>query len=131
MSIAEKLAVVSANNVTIAENEQKVFEAGQKSSAKTEIEITSTISNTLQLANIIFANIPNNHICTACLTKPKNNPYLENQIYLLYMSDKTKNAGRYRNGSYSNVGINISFDANVAIGDVFEIYDFGEAQYDN
>lgn len=96
-----------------------------------EIEITSTISNASELKNILFKNI-SNHWCSAVLSKPKNNTLVNNQV--VYLSSNKKEFGvgwRFRDGNYANIYLTTSYNASVTIGDIYTIYDLGEAQYDN
>lgn len=126
MSIAEKL-------VTIAENEQKVYDKGfadGKAKAAVEIEMTSAVTNAQELTNILFENIPTSHNRAAALTKPKSDVLVNNQYIILYTSPLYEGTGlRLRDGVFANVATYSNYDASVTIGDIYTVYDFGEVQY--
>lgn len=127
MNIADKLLL-------IAENEQKLYDKGfadGKTNGGIEIEMTSTVSNAAQLKNILFADIPTNNICAACLTKPKNDMLVNNQIYFLYQTEPVQQGARVRDGVFADIPLQSSYDASITIGDIYTVYDFGEVQYVN
>ena len=129
MNIEQKLT-------TIAENQIKVYEKGLKDGSANfvgiEIEITSTISNVFELSEILFKNInTQSHTACAVLKNAKNKTIINNQVVFLYKSSYGQYGARYRDGVYSNVSISPSYDASVTIGDIYEIFDLGEMQYDN
>ena len=126
MNIEQKLT-------TIAENQIKVYEKGLKDGSANfvgiEIEITSTVSNVFQLSNILFKNI-NTQSHTACAVL-KSKTIVNNQVVFLYKSPYGQYGARYRDGVYNGVSVSDLYDANVTIGDIYEIFDFGEIKYDN
>lgn len=96
----------------------------------TEIEITSTVSNAKELRDILFGNIVNRWHC-AILSKPKNT-LVNNQIIFLSENAKDFSVGwRFRDGRYGQIELTYPYDASVTIGDIYTVYDLGEAQYDN
>ena len=100
--------------------------ADGKSQSVTEIEITSTITNVVQLAGIVFENIntQTNYAC-AVLKKSKNVNIVENQVIILCQSPHGGVGFRYRNGNYSYILISKEYDANTSIGDIYEVVDLG------
>lgn len=122
----QKFAEVEANT-------QKVYDAGYnkgKGEVVTEIEITSTISNAYELKNILFENL-NNHYYCAFLSKPKNNTLINNQVVFLSsnIKDDFSVGWRFRDGVYGEIQLAYVYDASVTIGDIYTVYDLGEAQW--
>jgi hypothetical protein len=127
MSISEKLQ-------TIAENELKVYNKGVADGSvkgRTEIEITSNITNSLQLRNIIFNNLDTTHAYFAILTKAQNGAIVNNQVVFLYTlrASGGEHALRFRDGRYGSIQFTDEYDANVTIGDIYTVFDLGEVQY--
>jgi len=125
MSIVEKLQ-------TIAENEQKVFNKGYEQGKSEGIqpqdfEITSEISNAKQLYDIVFANIPKNHIATAYLVKDKSE-YIYDQIPLFVFGVGSGLAVRNRDDVLNSFTISTAYNAAVTIGDIYRVFDLGELQ---
>lgn len=129
MKTADLIKTVSANNALMAENTQKVFEAGKaQGGGGVEIEMGSTVSNTLELSKVLFAGIPENHLAMGYLTKLNNESgYINNQIlFILRGADPSGTCSRWRDGRFANIMINNEYDAAVTIGDVYTVLDLGE-----
>jgi hypothetical protein len=127
MSIAEKLQ-------TIAENELKVYNKGVLDGSvkgRIEIEITSNITNSLQLRNTIFNNLDTTHAYCAILTKAKNGAIVNNQVVFLYTLRVSggEYALRFRDGKYVAIKFTDEYDTGVTIGDIYTVFDLGEVQY--
>jgi hypothetical protein len=132
-SITGKTEKLNLDEMALSINE--VYDIGYddgKSQSVTEIEITSTITNVVQLAGIVFENIntQTNYAC-AVLKKPKNVNIIDNQVIILCQSPHGGVGFRYRNGNYSYILISKEYDANTSIGDIYEVVDLGEKQYGN
>ena len=125
MSISDKLT-------QIAENQQKVFEAGKNAGggvAVTEIEITSNITNGSEMFNTLFEKVDTTHSYCAVLTKLKNNTLVNNQLIFGFnmTTPRIQNRGvRLRDGVYGDVPFSSNYDIGVTIGDIYTIYDLGE-----
>ena len=126
------------SKVTVNFDINKYIEQGRQEAKNefiTEVEITSAISNMQELADIVFenSNIKNNLVC-AVLKKPKNNTIINNQVVYLYASKIVNGACaiRYRDGIFSQIlNFNTNYDASVTIGDIYEVFNLGEINYDN
>jgi hypothetical protein len=95
-----------------------------------EIEITSDITNVYALRQTLFNGIQSAHSAVAVLTKAKNNEVINNQVIALFAFIGILSNGygvRIRDGKYTSVDTTISYDAWVTIGDVYTVYDLGEA----
>lgn len=127
MTLADFIKKTSENNKLIAENQQKVFEAGKaQGSGGEEIEITTMVSNVVELSSILFANIPDNHLAFAFLIKPiVFNEYLNNQIINITKGFKGDYALRARNNVTASIKVDTAYDAAVTKGDVYMVLDLG------
>lgn len=97
-----------------------------------EIEITSAVSNTSQLASILFNNMDiTKYIFCATLTRPKNNTLINNQVFMLSVYSRDSSGFRFRDGKYGQVQITLEYDAAVTIGDIYTVYCVGEFSYGN
>lgn len=97
-----------------------------------EIEITSAVSNTSQLADILFNNMDiTKYMFCAALTRPKNNTLINNQVFMLSVYKRDNCGFRFRNGGYGQVLITSEYDAAVTIGDIYTVYCVGEFSYGN
>lgn len=111
--------VMGINTINITEG------GGNSSASSQEFEMTSSVSNAKQLYDIVFANIPQNHIATAFIVKEKNE-YLYNQIPLLIFGIGNGFAVRNRDGVLNSFTVAANYDAFVTIGDIYRVFDLGE-----
>ena len=113
----------------LRQNLDAIYEAGKAAGGNggTEIEITSTITNTQQLLNTLFVNIPTEHSCIAYVSSYRAPSYINNQVVFIYRICGVIGAVRFRNGAYGAFSaISLSdYDASVTIGDVYTVIDLG------
>lgn len=99
----------------------------------TEVEITSDITNALQLRNTLFNNVDTTHAYCAILTKATNGEFVNNQVISIFIVPVPNgdHALRFRDEKYSNIRLTPDYDASVTIGDIYKVFDLGEVQYGN
>ena len=90
-----------------------------------EVEVTSSVVNVLELAIALFGNDFHENLFYARLKKPKNTTLINNQVIALSSYVKVGRGIRFRDNLFTDVQINISYDAAITIGDIYEVYDFG------
>ena len=115
---------------TYAEKIIEIAGGGNSSVSSQEFEITSSVSNAKQLYDIVFTNIPKNHIAVAYLAKDKSE-YIYNQIPLLVFGIGNGIAVRNRDGLFNSFIVAENYDAAVDSSDRYRVFDLGEVQGGN
>lgn len=110
---------------TYAEKIVEIAGGGNSSASSQEFEITSSVSNAKQLYDIVFANIPQNHIAAAFIVKDKAE-YIYDQIPLLVFGIGNGIAVRNREGVLNSFTVAENYNAAVTIGDIYRVFDLGE-----
>ena len=90
-----------------------------------EVEVTSSVTNVNELATALFGNDWRKNLLYARLKKPKNTNLINNQVIAISAFDAVGTGIRFRDGAFNSVQINMSYDASITIGDIYEVYDFG------
>lgn len=92
----------------------------------TEVEVTSNVTNSLDLFNIVFKDMNLTRSLIAFLTYPQETDYIYNQITYFFNWDGLRYCIRYRDGVYAIANVAANFDVAGTIGSVYTIVDLDE-----